>query len=112
MNHQSSPFTPTAGLAAAGAALTAIGAADTNLPTPYVSVHTFQGVTTIAFQLDTPHDFEQWRAALSVPVEAVELTSHAGMDWLFVKVLVQGIELKIRGYGLSVPASTPSAVAA
>lgn len=72
MNHQSSPTVPTAGLRAAAAALVSLTEMYAGLPTPYVTIHTYESAT-IDFQLSTPDGFEQWRTALTVPAEAIEL---------------------------------------
>lgn len=111
MNHQPTATAPTADFAAAAAALASLAGLDASLPTPYVTIHTYGADTTITFQLDTPAEFEQWRTALTVPAEVVELKSHAGSNWLAATARFQGIKVCLRGYGLAL-ASEPVAVAA
>lgn len=113
MNHQSSPTAPTAGLAAAAAALVSLTDMYASLPAPtYVTVHTFDSVTTVAFQLDTPDGFEQWRTALMVPAEAIELKSYMGGEaWLAASAVFHGLDISLCGYGLPL-APGLSAVAA
>ncbi|MGW7435656.1 hypothetical protein [Streptomyces sp. NPDC054849] len=111
MNHQSSPTAPPAGLAAAATALVSLTEMYAGLPTPYVTIHTFEGTPTIHFQLTTPHGFEQWRTALVVPAEAIDLTAYAGSTWLAANAVFQGIEIKLAGYGIEL-APGLSAVAA
>ncbi|WP_328962924.1 hypothetical protein [Streptomyces virginiae] len=100
MNHQPSPTAPPAGLAAAAVALVSLTDMYAGLPTPYVAIHTFDGTSTVNFQLDTPHGFEQWRTALTVPAEAIDLKAYACDTWLAATAVFQGIEIKLAGYGI------------
>lgn len=111
MNHQSSPTVPPPGLASAAAALVSLTEMYANLPTPYVTLHTYEAATTIKLQLDTPDGFEQWRTALTVPTEAITLKSSTGDNWLVADAVFRGVEIRLTGYGIELAPDLPAVAA-
>ncbi|MFG2993989.1 hypothetical protein ACGFZK_32640 [Streptomyces sp. NPDC048257] len=112
MNHQSSPTPPHPALASASAALSSLLDMYAGLPTPpYVVIHTFEGVSTVDLQLDTPYEFEQWCTALTVPAEAIDLLTHGGTSWLAAVAVFQGVKVKLSGHGIALPPGLEAAAA-
>jgi hypothetical protein len=95
--------------AAAYDALAALARQWPHLPRPYTTVHTADG-NRAGLQLESPSAFEQWRAALDIAPETVELHLFDGTAWLAAYGTYRGASLKLTGFGIQPPADpVPSA---
>lgn len=73
------------------------------LPGGYVMVHApmrYAPALRIGLQLDTPHAFEQWRAALQIAPADIDLLSNAHGTWLAATALFRGIEMRVTGFAV------------
>ncbi|OKH91457.1 hypothetical protein AB852_28240 [Streptomyces uncialis] len=75
-----------------------------DLPVPYITVYK-TGVAQLRVQLDSPAEFEAWRAVLEVPTDAVALQRHAGGGWLEAKTVFAGVTVDLTGHGIAAVAS-------
>lgn len=69
------------------------------LPAAYITMHTpFEDLpVNLNLQLDTPHAFEAWRAALDIPSDAVTLHSTTGLKWVKVRGHYQDVPVVLSG---------------
>lgn len=65
------------------------------LPSAYITVHTpFEDLpVSLNLQLDTPHAFEAWRAALDIPPADVDLNATSSLKWLSARTVYQDVPL-------------------
>lgn len=73
------------------------------LPGGYVMVHAptrYAPAPRIGLQLDTPHAFEQWRAALQIAPADIDLLSNAHATWLAATAVFHGIEVRVTGFAV------------
>lgn len=65
------------------------------LPSAYITMHTpFEDLPVcLNLQLDTPHAFETWRAALAIPPNDVDLHATSGLKWLSARTVYQDVPL-------------------
>lgn len=81
-------------------ALTVLSYAFRDLPTPYVTIHSTKR-SGFDLQMESPQDFELWRAALGIDSAAVELKSGSGSVWLDADFDFRGIPASLSGFGVS-----------
>jgi hypothetical protein len=69
------------------------------LPAAYITMHTpFEDLpVSLNLQLDTPHAFEAWRAALDLPSDNVGLHSTSGLKWVEVRGRYQDVPVILSG---------------
>ncbi|MER5213657.1 hypothetical protein ABT063_24575 [Streptomyces sp. NPDC002838] len=77
-----------------------------HLPGGYIKI--FQQFTSLpvdlGLQLDSPRDFEQWRAVLGITPSDVELCHDGVSGWLRAEGVFRGVGVKITGHGVVLPA--------
>jgi hypothetical protein len=91
------------GQAAVYDALAALARQWPDLPAAYTTVHTADG-NQAGLQLESPAEFEQWRAALGIAPETVEFHLFNGTAWLAACGTYCGVSLKLTGHGIQPPA--------
>jgi hypothetical protein len=70
------------------------------LPDAYITIHApFKGSPArLDLQLDSPHDFEQWRGALAVPAADVKLHTTTSNTWLSADTTHEGVTVHLSGF--------------
>jgi hypothetical protein len=73
-----------------------------SLPEAYIVVHAPLGSGPGRFdmQLQSPWEFEQWRAALDIPAEKVALHGNGGSVWLDANITHHGFHINVSGFGV------------
>lgn len=86
------------------------------LPGGYVKIHAQRFASCpvkLEFQLEAPHEFEQWRAALAIAPDSVQLASGASYVWLAAEGMFHGVAVSLTGFGVPLSAelvNTPQVV--
>jgi hypothetical protein len=70
------------------------------LPDAYITIHApfDDWPSRLDLQLDSPHDFEQWRSALAVPAADVKLHTTTSNTWLSADTAHQGVTVHLSGF--------------
>lgn len=116
-------LSPVSAQGAAAEALVALIAAFGHLPGGYLRMHRqFSSIPVeLCIQLESPQDFEVWRAALEIGASDVELKSNGGTAWLQAQSAFHGVVVELTGHGVALPvehdeleqaSETPAQVAA
>jgi hypothetical protein len=94
------PASPISGQRAAVQALMDLVDQHEQLPDAYITIHApLVGVPVrLDMQLDTPHDFEQWRSALAVRAADVKLHTTTSNTWLSADTTHQGVTVHLSGF--------------
>lgn len=82
-------------------ALAAMAEAFGHLPGAYIMVHRIPPVQ-VKLQLSSPAAFEQWRQALGIDPESVELHTYNGETWLEAEGAFSGASVHLCGHGIQV----------
>lgn len=73
-----------------------------DLPDAYIVIHqSWKGAPAkLGLQLDNPTGFEQWRIALGIDPNTVELWAHGVSSWLIASTERDGIQIQITAHGI------------
>lgn len=82
------------------------------LPSAYLTVHapnSFGWPARVNMQFRTPQAFEQWRAVLQIPADAIDIHTRDGNTWLATDTDAHGVPLHITGFGIDLTAEQAGA---